>query len=331
MRVLITGYCGFVGPFLAEGCLAQGDEVFGSTFLSLERRRRQWGSLDALAPTRRCDFTKPAEVAELVRWAKPERIFHLVAQSHVPTSFKNPELTCAINIDGASSLLDAAREQAAATGPPRLLFIGSGQQYGQADKRDLPLTETAPLNPPNPYAASKCEQEDLALSSGLPVHCARAFNHIGPGQSPDFAVAAFARQLAQIKLGRRENVVRTGNLDVWRDFTDVRDVVRAYLDIIELEPAGEIFNVASGRETRLGDILQMLIEIAEVEVEVIRDPELFRPVDQPHNYGDCRKLHKRTGWQPEISLAQSLSDVFEDWLAQEQEPPAQEQEGLAQE
>jgi GDP-4-dehydro-6-deoxy-D-mannose reductase len=248
---------------------------------------------------------------------QPDYILHLAAQSFVPSSFADPWDTLQNNIRAQLNLLEAVRRSESHV---RVLVIGSNEEYGTPRPDELPQTEESPLRPNNPYAVSKVAQDFMGLqyhlAYGLPVVRVRPFNHTGPGQTPRFVVPAFASQIARIEAGLQEPVMKVGNLEVSRDFTDVRDIVRAYhLAVTQGEP-GEVYNLASGRAQSVRGLLDMLLSYSQVEIRVERDPELYRPVDVPVGYGTALKFHRLTGWKPEIPFAQTLQDVLAYWREQ---------------
>ncbi len=307
-KVLITGATGFVGTHL-RALLAHARpewEIAGTTL----------HNPSADPGLARCDLQDATAIADLVARTAPDAVIHLAGQSNVPTSFADPEATLANNILGTLHLLDACRAHAKET---RLLIVSSNEVYGPVPQAEQPIREDRPLRPGNPYAVSKAAQEMLALqyagSYGLDVIVARPFNHIGPGQTDRFVVGAFARQVAEVERGDRA-VVSVGNLDVARDFTDVRDVCRAYIALLERGARGGIYNIGQGKAIRIGDLLDLLCRLAHVEVKVEHDPARMRPSDVPVMRADTSRLRAATGWQPEIPLEQTLRDTL-DWWRQE--------------
>jgi GDP-4-dehydro-6-deoxy-D-mannose reductase len=201
-----------------------------------------------------------------------------------------------------------------------MLFVGSGDTYGQVSEAALPVREDHPLRPRNPYAVSKVAAEALCYqwsqTSGFEIVMVRPFNHIGPGQSPRFAIADFAKQVMEIRLGRRAPVLQVGDIDVTRDFTDVRDVVRAYGMLLEQGRNGGIYNVCSGREYRVRDLLRQLITLAGVEAMIEQDPARLRRAEQRRMVASFETLHRDIGWQPLIPMKESLQDLLNDWEKQ---------------
>lgn len=246
---------------------------------------------------------------------QPDWIIHLAAQSHVPSAWADPAGTLGVNAGGTANLLKAMGD-AGFTG--RLLYISSADIYGAVAQARLPVTEDVPAAPRNPYATSKVAGEELcrqwARTRPLDVVIARPFNHTGAGQRPDFALPAFAREIAAIKLGRQPPRVLTGDLDVTRDFLDVRDVIAAYLALLDGGAAGETYNVCSGREVRLGDALSMLIRMAGVQVEIVSDPARLRPAEQRRMCGSHARITGATGWQPTFALSDTLSQLLDYWM-----------------
>jgi GDP-4-dehydro-6-deoxy-D-mannose reductase len=248
---------------------------------------------------------------------KPDYIFHLAAQSFVPSSFVDPWDTLENNIRSELNLLEAVRQSGREVW---FLIVGSNEEYGAPEPDELPQTELNPLRPNNPYAVSKVGQDFLGLqyhlAYGIAVVRVRPFNHTGPGQSPRFVVPAFASQIAHIEVGLQEPVMRVGNLATSRDFVDVRDIVRAYhLAVTEGEP-GEVYNLASGQPQSIQSILETLLGYSETDIRVERDPEQYRPVDVPVVYGSAEKFYRRTGWVPRIPFEQTLQDTLVYWREQ---------------
>jgi GDP-4-dehydro-6-deoxy-D-mannose reductase len=291
----VTGSLGFVGRWLCQHLAACGDEVVG---------------VDADV-----DVTDPDALRESMVAVSPEVVYHLAGLAHVGRSWEDPFPTFTVNALGTLSVLEAA---ARCSPMPKVIVVSSAEVYGAAGSE--PVTEEAPLRPLSPYAASKAAAEICAieehLGRGLPVVTARPFNHVGPGQSPDFVVAALARRIVEAeRKGWAE--IAVGNLDAERDFTDVRDVVRAYRLLAEHGRPGEPYNVASGRSVAISYVAERLAELALHPVKLVRDPTLVRPVEVPVLLGDASKLAAATGWQPLIPLETTLTDVLEYWRARD--------------
>jgi GDP-4-dehydro-6-deoxy-D-mannose reductase len=301
MRTLVTGATGFVGTYLTVALSARGDDVFACG-----------GPHDAHAFP--LDLSDVSTIRAALDLSQPDVVFHLAAQTFVPDSLTSPQATYAANVIGTANVAQAIRDYAASAQMPRLLFTSSAEVYGKQPETAFPLKETALLSPANPYASSKAAAEMLLLgeaaSFGLDVVIARAFNHIGPGQSERFVVSNFASQLAKISRGG-DPVLYVGNLDAKRDFLDVRDVVRAYISLAADGIAGEVYNVCSGSAYPIRDALRELIIAAHVPVEVRDDPARMRPSDVPLFVGDNTKLRATTGWEPQIPFRTSIREIYE--------------------
>jgi GDP-4-dehydro-6-deoxy-D-mannose reductase len=315
MRALVTGITGFVGGHLADHLLDRGDEVLG---LSGSGRWPEGSAhlADAVGLEPFDLLADPPEaLAGLIgRW-RPDAIYHLAAQANPHASLDDPRGTWDLNLGGTLTLLEAVRK--AGPGPmPRVVLVGSGVSYGNPAPEDLPVTERCPLRPNNPYAASKAAADLLGvqhfLSHGTPVVVARPFNHAGPRQEDRYVLSSFARQVAEVERGDRARI-EVGNLEVVRDFTDVRDIVRAYRLLAESGRSGEIYNIGTGRDEPLSAMLETLRGLAERPVEVVVDPARVRPVDQPMLLADASKLRADTGWEPLFSVERTLADMLRHW------------------
>ena len=306
MRALITGIGGFVGPYLARELRART----AWTLVGLGHHPLPPGDYETVA----ADLLDRARLARLIGEIAPTHVFHLAAQSHVPTSHDDGGATLHNNIAAQVNLLDACRVLAV---PPRILIIGSGEEYGPARPEEMPLREEQPFRPTSPYAVSKVAQDLLGWqyfhSYGLPIVRVRPFNHLGPGQSDRFAMAAFARQVAEVEAGLRPPVVRVGNLDARRDFLDVRDVVHAYYLALTRGVLGEVYNIGGGVPIRIGDGLAQLLALATRPIAVEFDPARLRPSDVPVLVADTSRLRAATGWQPTIPFERSLRDTLNWW------------------
>jgi GDP-4-dehydro-6-deoxy-D-mannose reductase len=317
MLALITGATGFVGSHMRRHLLTHTDwDIVGTA--GVESMPSPDTPVDPRPSPRErivaLDLRDADGVTALLAESTPDYIIHLAAQSHVPTAYKDPWATLQNNILSQLNLLEGL---VALEEHPRVLVIGSGEEYGRADDAGLPLVENHPLRPENPYSVSKVAQDVMGyqyfISYGLPIFRVRPFNHVGPGQSARFVLPAFASQIAGIEAGGGEPVLRVGNLKPARDFTDVRDVVRAYhLILLKGEP-GEVYNVASGHARTIQSLVDTLCELATVDIAIETDPERYRPADIPKICGDASKLHRHTGWQPEIAISQTVQDVLEEW------------------
>lgn len=319
-RILITGYSGFVGRYLAPLCHARYPEaaLFGMSH-EIPRGERGAPYLTVLDG----DIRDREQVRQILARARPDWIIHLAGQASVAESWKHPDVTLAINAGGAVNLLE---EVHVAGLRPRIVLVGSAEEYGAVAPGDNPVSEQQQLLPVNPYAVSKAAQDlfgyQYYASYGLPIMRVRAFNHFGPFQPPAFAIASFARQIALIEDGRMEPIVRVGNLTAQRDFLSVRDVVQAYIAIAASGRAGEAYNVGSGTPTAVEKILELLVAQATVPITVRVDADLFRPVDVPVVYADTSRLRHDTGWQPAVSLLDALAETLNYWRQQiRSEPP----------
>ncbi len=309
VRALVTGAGGFAGKHLLSYLHSPVDwELYGKVLTHPAERRYEyvrWVS---------CDLTDREGAARMIDEVRPDFVFHLAAQSNVQQAFKDPEATLMNNVVGQLHLLDALR---ASTPDARVLVACSSEQYGLVKPEDIPIDEDTLFRPNNPYAVSKIAQDALAvqyfLSYGQPVIRVRSFNHIGPGQTEHFVAAAFARQVALIETGQQEPVIHVGNLDAERDFTDVRDMARAYyLAVTQGEP-GDVYNLGSGRGHTIRWLLDTLLSMSSAKVEVRNDPARMRPSDIPSLVCNPAKFEQHTGWQPTIPLEQTLADVLDYW------------------
>lgn len=238
---------------------------------------------------------------------RPQSVIHLAAQSHVGSSYQNPRLTYEVNFWGTYNLLEALR---AAGFKGRFLYVSSADVYGKA--QNLPVKETHPTEPLSPYAVSKRAAELLCLQEkSFDVIIARPFNHIGPGQNAAFALPSFIKQLKAIQKGEQEPVLSVGSLESTRDFCDVRDIAKGYEALLAKGQPGEIYNLCSGQEYRMKDILEQLMLLSGITAQVRQDPALMRPGEQMRMLGSFEKIYENIGWQPKISLAESLKDIWE--------------------
>ncbi|MGN1089016.1 MAG: GDP-mannose 4,6-dehydratase [Huintestinicola sp.] len=312
MKALIIGAGGFVGGYLISELCSREWEVC-ATKLPHEKINIFSGN-DVSYSTADLDILDENAVSELLGSFKPDCIFHLAAQSSVAVSWKKPALTADINIKGCINLLEAVRNTGIST---KILFIGSSEEYGYAANRPEPVDETVRPEPANIYAITKLAQnmigELYCKAYGMDIISVRAFNHIGPGQLPQFVVADFCKQAAEIKAGKREPVIRVGNLSAKRDFTDVRDIVRAYAELSLKGKCGETYNVGSGHAVSIQSILDKIIELSGTDISVEVDPAKLRPVDVPFIEADVSKLKNDTGWEPKIELTAALDSIIGYW------------------
>ena len=259
------------------------------------------------------DVADPDAIGPALADAAPDAVYHLAALSHVGESWAFPAEVLRVNVLGTAGVLAAARALAR---PPVVLAISSAEVYGPVTVDELPTAETAALRPLSPYAASTAAAEQLAFQAwrgyGQPVIVVRPFNHIGPGQSPAFAVSALAKRVVEAQASGA-GTLAVGTLSARRDYTDVRDVVRAYRSLAERGTPGAVYNVCSGHDVAVADVAQRLCELAGADLELVTDPALVRPVDLPVLRGDCSRLAADTGWRPEIPLERTLLDVLAFW------------------
>jgi len=312
MKALITGISGFAGSYLTEFLLDKGYEVYG-TFYDKSTFSNLSGFIDRIK-LYQCDIKNYDTLKTITGDVRPEEIYHLAAISFVPTSLKDPKLTFDTNLYGTLNLYQAVIEQKI---NPKILFVGSADEYGIVNEDDLSIKEEYPLRPMNPYSISKASADFLSYAYfknyGLNIVRVRPFNHIGPRQSPDFVCSSFAKQIAEIEKGLKEPMIKVGNLEAKRDFTDVRDIVRAYWLAIQKGETGEIYNICSERTVQIKELLNKLLELSSKKIEIMKDSQRMRPSDTPILLGDSTKFRKKSGWKPEILLAKTLKDILEYW------------------
>lgn len=313
MKSLIIGGAGFVGAYLVRHLKNDLGQDVVVTKMPREQIKVDGVDMNSIQ-VYDLDILQKESIVALFREIRPDYIYHLAAQSSVSVSWKNPALTVDVNVKGGVNILEALREL---EDKPRVLFIGSGEEYGHILPGEIPIKEGNVPRPGNIYAATKVCQNMLAKiyadAYGLDVMMVRAFNHIGPNQLPLFVVADFCKQVAEIEAGNREPVMKVGNLSAKRDFTDVRDVVRAYALLMKSGCAGETYNIGSGHAIAIEDILKQILDHSSVEIRVEVDPERLRPVDVPIIEADTTKVYEATGWKPEISLEQTIRETLDYW------------------
>lgn len=319
MRVLITGIDGFVGSHLAEALIASGGVDVHGTVMRLDAPLQNIAHLQQSLTLHQADVSDARRVIELFGELRPDRVLHIAGQAFVPASLDDPMGTFQANVLGGLAVLEAARTVRTHSGQAiSVLLVSSGEVYGNPPQ--LPLTEETPIAPNNPYAASKASidliAQQYARFFGVDVVIVRPFNHAGPRQNPSFVVSDFARQFARIRLGMQEPVIHAGNIDVQRDFTDVRDVVRAYWLLFDRRTDALVFNVASNRAVSIRSILTSLEEYTGLHVQIRQEANRIRPYDIPVIVASYDRLHAATGWQPAIPFQQTLKDVYNYWLAQ---------------
>jgi GDP-4-dehydro-6-deoxy-D-mannose reductase len=296
MSVLVTGLSGFVGSHCAE----------------------QMPAVELADSGGRVDLRDPERVKRAVRSIAPKAVLHLAAQSAVPASMEDPRQTYELNFFGTLNLLQALRD---ASFQGTILYVGSADVYGAVPEAQLPITEQCPPRPLNPYAVSKVAAEALCYqwsrAADFKIVVARPFNHIGPRQSTQFAVSDFARQIVAFRRGRAPRLLRVGDIDTTRDFTDVRDIVRAYEALLRSGRNGEAYNVCSGVERSLREIIGALCDVCGVELEIEVDTDRLRPAEQRRMHGSFDKLRADTGWVPTIPFDRTLQDIVEYWEQKE--------------
>ena len=314
-KILIIGAAGFVGGHIIRYLIADGDWDIYATKLPHEKIDIS----DSHVHVVDLDILDSSNVRETISGISPEYVIHLAAQSSVALAWKNPDLTVDINIKGAIHILDEIR---AASINPRILLVGSSEEYGAIQKS--PVDEQTRSNPGNIYAATKICQNMIghiyAKAYGMDIMCTRSFNHIGPGQAPMFVVSDFCQQIARLErdvnrevLPAEDAIIRVGNLGAKRDFTDVRDVVRAYMLLLEKGEAGETYNVGSGVATSVSDILDIIVGYASVPIKVEIDEAKLRPIDVPIVEADILKLVSCTGWKPQIDIRDTILETLNWW------------------
>jgi len=314
LRALITGISGFVGSHLAEYLLAHTDWQISGTV---------YGRLDNIAHLRQRLALFPAELSHLdvvrfiVEEAQPDYLFHLAAQPIPSLSYHDPWFTLENNIRSQLNMLEAVAQLGLAC---RVLVVGSSEEYGAVSPADLPIDEETPLRPTSPYAVSKVTQDLLGLQYWLSRRVeavrVRPFNHIGPRQRRGFVAPDFASQIAEIEAGLRPPVMAVGELNVARDFSDVRDIVAGYHLALTQGQAGEVYNLGAGQARSVQELLDTMIAFSSVPIEVTRDPDRVRTVETPRIVADCTRLRQQTGWTPGIPFHQSVADVLDYWRDQ---------------
>lgn len=312
-KVLITGITGFVGQHTAKHLLHLGNYQIIGTYRS-ESSLKRIDNLKEHVTLKHVDLNDEEAVKALIEETQPDHIYHLAAQASPQKSFKNPKDTIINNICAELHILEAIRQSQLKT---RLLAVATGEMYGLVTQSDIPIDERTPLRPVSPYAVSKIAQDYLSLqyfyTYKIDVVRVRPFNHIGPGQHEGFVVSDFAKQIVEIEKKKREPIISVGNLEAKRDFTDVRDVVKAYALAMEEGESGEVYNIGSGTSYRINDMLQLLLKHSTAIVEIKVDPERFRPIDVPEIVCDTKKFHDKTGWKPETPFEQTIQEILDYW------------------
>lgn len=307
MKALVTGANGFAGHYLVQHLLSQGDQVLGGVVTEV--------TPDFPCQTVAMDVQNLEQCREVVATYDPEVIYHLAGMAFAPRAESDFNAALLLNVGGVHNVLRAAEVLGR---PTKVLIVSSAEVYGRVSPADLPLTENCAVRPAHNYSLSKLLAETVAQRFAQYGHVdpiiVRPFNHIGPGQSRDFVVSSFAYQLAQIQLGKQDAVIEVGNLEAKRDFTDVRDIVRAYR--LALTKGRGIYNLGSGKSIAIQQILDMLIEISGLKVTVKPDPSRMRRAEVPEVYGSYDRAQSELGWEPQLPLRDTLRSVYEYWVRQ---------------
>ncbi len=314
MKVLITGITGFAGSHLADYILENHRDVKVFGIVRWRSRIDNILHIQDKITSLEADLKDMVSLKKCLAEIKPDRIFHLAAQSFVPTSWTCPAETFAINSIGQINLFEAVLSL---NMTPRIQIAGSSEEYGQVFPDEIPMKETNFLRPLSPYAVSKVAQDLLGwqyhMSYGMFVVRTRGFNHTGPRRGDVFICSNFAKQIAEIEKGKRKPVLHVGNLEAKRDFTDVRDMVQAYWLSLEKCEAGDVFNIGTGETYTMSEVVEMLVSMSEISIETHVDPARLRPSDVPILLSDSSKFRAATGWEPKIPFRQSLEDLLNYW------------------
>lgn len=312
MKAFITGIAGFAGRHLTKYLLENGHEVAGLEADDVNELKPFIDSHDV--KIYHGDLRDEVIVAKALKQAKPDTVFHLAAQSSVRLSFENPQETFSVNIMGALTLLETVTKIGF---PIKVLMVTSSEVYGSLKPEECPVTEEHHLRPINPYAVSKAAADLMAFQYfkvyQTPIFVARAFSHSGPWQKTVGVLSDWAFQVAKIDLGLSQPVLKVGNMNVQRDYTDVRDVVRAYADIIEKGKPGEAYNVCSGKGYHLSELLEKYQKLTDKKIKISTDQSRMRPSDIPILIGSNEKIIRDTGWKPTIPIEKTLEDTFKFW------------------
>ena len=305
---------GFVGKHLARYLVGATDAKIYGMALPGERTADIEKELGARLEVRRGNLMEADRLREIVETVQPDWIFHLAAQSFVPTAFADPTGTLVNNIIGQVNLFQAVL---ASGRRPTIMVVGSNEEYGMVQPEDIPIDEGTPFRPANPYAVSKVAQDMLGyqyfVAYGLPIVRVRPFNHVGPGQSDRFVASSFARQIAEAELGLKPPILKAGNLDAERDYTDVRDIVRGYHLAVSMGKPGDVYNLGSGWPVSIRQLLDLLLSQSRIPIRIEQDPSRLRPVDVPRVVADAGKFRALTGWKAEMPLERTLADILDWW------------------
>ena len=312
-KVLITGASGFVGTYLCQHLLSLGNGEIHGTYLTEDSKEKS--PVKDNITFHKVDLQDKNQTEELLQNVMPDEVYHLAAMASVPVSFKDPIGAMHSNIDVQLHLFEGLRKYELTK--TKVLVVGSAEEYGYVTKDDLPVNEQTSLRPSSPYAVSKIAQDYLGfqyfISYKMPIFRVRPFNHVGPGQGRGFVVADFAKQVAEIEKGKMEPIIKVGNIEARRDFTDVRDMVRLYPLLLEKGTPGDVYNAGSGISHKIQEVMDMLISLAKISIKLEIDPAKFRPSDIPEIIADSSKVTKVTGWKPEIPFEQTIKDTLDYW------------------
>ena len=307
MRALVIGAGGFAGHYLLKELTSGSDEIYATKLPNETITNTSANVLDL-------DITNVEAVFSLFEEIRPDFVYHLAAQSSAALSWKRPQLTMNINVIGALNVLEAIRSLELKT---RILLIGSGEEYGNVLPEEIPIKENTTVRPANIYAVSKLTQNLIGglycKAYGMDIISVRAFNHIGPLQADIFVASDFCKQVATIEKGLKEPVISVGNLSAIRDFTDARDVVKAYVLLMKKGISGKTYNVGGGTVCRISELLDRILNLSDVKIEVIVDKARLRPIDTPEISADISELKKDTGWTPTKTLDETLKDTLDYW------------------
>lgn len=316
MRILITGINGFVGGHLTDFLLKKDKsaEILGIDLNTADFYNRFQKKMEKISLAN-IDLTDSVKVEKIIKEFRPEQVYHLAAQASVSQSWEDPIETFKINVFGGVNILESIRKFYSIC---KFLSVCTAEEYEIMQNNGCAITEEAKISPSNPYAISKAALDFFSTTYfdayKIPVFVSRSFNHIGPGQSDRFVCSDFAKQIAQIEKGLREPIIYVGNLAAYRDFLDVRDVIKAYYCIMNKGKAGEIYNICSGEKQKISELLDILISLSTAKkIEIKTDSQKLRPIDNEVVYGDNSKLKKHTGWKQDFTIRQALKDTLEYW------------------
>lgn len=311
-KILVTGASGFAGSHLIDHLIDNNAQNIFGTYYS-DKGIENLDKVKDKINLYKVDLTNEQDTKDLIKKIKPDEVYHLAAFASAAGSFSSPVKTVINNISSQLNLFESLKKNNLTL--TKVLIISSAEVYGDVEPKDLPIDEDTKYNPTNPYAVSKLTQDFLGrqyfLADNLKIIIARPFNHIGPRQSPDFVVSSFAKKIVEIEKGKRQPVFPVGNLEAKRDFTDVRDMVKAYFLLMEKGKVGEAYNIGSGVSYKISDILDKMLSLSNIKVSIESDKSLFRPVDNPDLICNYNKLKNLTGWEPKIKIENTLKDTLD--------------------